>query len=194
MSELHDRRMFLKAAAAASAAWAAADLVQVQEALAWAARQMTERGQPEFGVLTPEQAAVVDALTSRILPSDDRLPGAHEAGVVYFIDRSLSTFNTRQRNLYREGVKDLDRRAARKWKGTPSFAALATAQQDELLHDVEKSPFFAAARFATIIGTFALPAWGGNRGYSGWRLIGFEHQPLFQPPFGFYDAEANRRR
>jgi hypothetical protein len=34
MTDLHTRRMFLRAAATASAAWAAADLVQVEEALA----------------------------------------------------------------------------------------------------------------------------------------------------------------
>ena len=194
MSDLHNRRMFLRAAAAASAAWAVADLVQVEEALAWAARQATERGPRDVNVLTREQAAVIDALTSRILPSGDGMPGAREAGVVYFIDRALSTFNAAQRKLYGDGVKDLNRRALRKWKGTTSFAALTTAQQDELLHDIEKTPFFQTARFDTIVGTFALPTWGGNRDYAGWRLIGFAHQPRFQPPFGFYDADVNGRR
>ena len=191
MSDLHNRRMFLRAAAAASAAWAVADLVQVEEALAWAARQATERGPRDVSVLTREQAAVIDALTSRILPSGDGMPGAREAGVVYFIDRALSTFNAGQRKLYGDGVKDLNRRALRKWKGTTSFAALTTAQQDELLHDIEKTPFFQTARFDTIVGTFALPTWGGNRDYAGWRLIGLAHQPRFQPPFGFYDADVN---
>ncbi len=39
MNDLHNRRTFLRAAMAAGAAWAAADLVQVEEALAWAAGQ-----------------------------------------------------------------------------------------------------------------------------------------------------------
>jgi Gluconate 2-dehydrogenase subunit 3 len=107
---------------------------------------------------------------------------------------SLSTFNEAQRKRYGDGVRDLNRRAARKWKGTTSFAALTLAQQDELLHDVEHTRFFQTLRFDTIVGTFALPTWGGNRDYSGWRLIGIEHQPLFCPPFGFYDADVNGGR
>jgi gluconate 2-dehydrogenase gamma chain len=193
MDELHNRRTFLRAAVAASAAWAAADLVQVEEALAWATHQVGTKGAAGFSVLTKPQADAVDALTSRILPSVDERPGAHEAGVVYFIDRALSTFNVVQKTLYDVGIADLNRRAAAKWKGTASFAALTPQQQDELLHEIEKTPFFQAARFDTIVGTFALPTRGGNRNYAGWHMLGFEHQPVFQPPFGYYDAEINRR-
>jgi len=46
-------------------------------------------------------------------------------------------------------------------------------------------------RFDTIVGCLALPIWGGNRDYAGWRLVGLDHQPVFQPPFGYYDREAN---
>jgi gluconate 2-dehydrogenase gamma chain len=193
MDDLKNRRMFLRAAAAASITWAAADLVQIEEALAWAARQVERGDEAGFTTLTKAQADVIDALASRILPSVDGRPGAHEAGVVYFIDRALSTFNAGQRKLYASGIADLNRRAVRKWKGTASFAALTPARQDEQLHDIEKTPFFKAARFDTIVGTFALPTWGGNRDYVGWHLLGFEHQPRFQAPFGYYDAEINRR-
>jgi gluconate 2-dehydrogenase gamma chain len=193
MNDLQSRRMFLRAAAAASVAWAAADLGQVEEALAWATQHAETGSETGLRILTKSQADVMDALTSRILPSVDGNPGAHEAGVVYFIDRALSTFNAGQKKLYVEGIADLNRRTARKWKGTASFAALTPVQQDELLRDIEKTPFFQAARFDTIVGTFALPAFGGNRDYAGWHLLGFEHQPRFQAPFGYYDAENNRR-
>ena len=58
----------------------------------------------------------------------------------------------------------------------------------------EKTPFFQTVRFDTIVGTFALPSWGGNRDYAGWHMLGLEHQPRFQAPFGEYDADANRRK
>ena len=120
------------------------------------------RGVVVLGALTAGQAAVIEALTSRILPSADGRPGARDAGVVYFIDKSLSTFNRAQKKVYANGVKDLDRRATRKWKGAPGFAALTPEQQDELVTDIEKTPFFQAVRFDTIVGTFALPEWGGQ--------------------------------
>ena len=62
-----------------------------------------------------------------------------------------------------------------------------------MLRDIEQTPFFQAARFDTIVGTFALPTWGGNRDYAGWHMLGLEHQPAFQPPFGYYDAEIEPR-
>ena len=42
---------------------------------------------------TPEEAALVDALASRIMPGTPDDPGAHEAGVVYYIDRTLHGAN-----------------------------------------------------------------------------------------------------
>lgn len=39
------------------------------------------------------EAATVDALASRLIPGDADDPGAHEAGVVFFIDRTLAGTN-----------------------------------------------------------------------------------------------------
>src|SRR5262245_14044855 len=157
--DLHNRRTFLRAAVAAGAAWTAADLLAVEDALAWEADQTAKQAGGGFSALSASDAEVIDALTSRIIPSVDGRPGAHEAGVVFFIDKALATFNAGQKKMYADGVQDLNRRAARKWKGSASFAKLTVAQQDELVRDIEKSPFFQAARFDTIVGTFALPAW-----------------------------------
>jgi gluconate 2-dehydrogenase gamma chain len=192
MDSVRDRREFLRAAAAAGITWAAADLAQVDAALAWAAQPAAARGGVTLQTLTPDQAAAVEAMTTRILPSVDGRPGAREAGVVRFVDRALATFNPEGKPLYAEGVADLNRRAAAKQPGVSGFAALAPAQQDEVLRDIEQTPFFQAARFDTIVGAFGLPTWGGNRDHAGWRLIGFEHRPAFQPPFGYYDAEVHR--
>jgi gluconate 2-dehydrogenase gamma chain len=191
MPTIADRRAFLRAAAAAGVAWAGADLLHVEEALGWAAEQV-QSGAGELRALTRAEADVVDAMTSRILPSVDGRPGAHEAGVLYFIDRALSSFNAGQKKQYAGGIADLNRRAARKSKGAASFAALTPGQQDDVLRAIEKTPFFQTVRFDTICGTFALPVWGGNREHAGWRVIGLTHQPAFQPPFGYYDAEIKK--
>jgi gluconate 2-dehydrogenase gamma chain len=193
MSDVHNRRAFLRAAAAAGAAWAIADLTHVEDALSWTAQQAAEPNAPKLSALTPALAEVIEAVAARILPSVDGRPGAREAGVVYFIDRSLSTFNAAQKSLYADGVKDLNSRAAAEWKGTRNFAALAAAQQDELLRAIEKTPFFQAVRLDTIAGMFALPSWGGNRDFMGWHLLGMSHQARFDPPFGFYDESVNKR-
>ena len=58
---------------------------------------------PGFSVLTPEMASKIEALTSAIIPSDDG-PGAREAGVVYFIDRALATFDAGKLEEYRAGL------------------------------------------------------------------------------------------
>ncbi|MDQ2655199.1 MAG: gluconate 2-dehydrogenase subunit 3 family protein [Chloroflexota bacterium] len=39
------------------------------------------------------EAATVDAIVSRLMPGDESDPGAHEAGVVFYIDRSLGGTN-----------------------------------------------------------------------------------------------------
>lgn len=217
MIDIQHRRAFLRAAIAAGAAWAAADLGQVEEALAWAAEQghAPAARAAQAGALTKAQADIVEAITARILPAVDGRPGAREAGAIHFIDRALATFNAAQKPLYVEGIAALNARAAKKWppagagavstatsgaaaSGTAAaagvnFARLTPAQQDELLREIEQTPFFQTVRFDTLIGTFALPTWGGNRDYAGWRLLGVEHRPFFQAPFGHYDANANAK-
>jgi gluconate 2-dehydrogenase gamma chain len=182
----------LRAAAAAGAAWAAASLSDIEDALAFASRQASAPVAAPTRALTPAQAEVVSALTSRILPAVDGRPGAREAGAMYFIDRALATFNAAQRPLYTEGIAELDRRARGTVPGIAGFAALTAAQQDEVIRDIEATPFFQTIRVDTIVGALALPSWGGNREYMGWHMLGFEHQPAFQAPFGYYDADASR--
>jgi hypothetical protein len=42
---------------------------------------------------TVHEAATIDALTARLIPGDASDPGAHEAGVVFYIDRTLGGTN-----------------------------------------------------------------------------------------------------
>lgn len=191
MIDLHNRRTFLRAVAAAGVAWAATNLADVEAALAYAGQQVP--GAPRtFSALTPLQADALEAMTARLIPAVDGRPGAREAGAIHFIDRALATFNAGQKTAYATGLDDLNRRAAATQAGA-TFDRLPTAQQDEVLRQIEQTPFFQMTRFDTIVGTFALPTWGGNTDHRGWQLIGFEHLPRFQAPFGFYDADANRR-
>jgi gluconate 2-dehydrogenase gamma chain len=191
MSDSATRRTFLQVAGSTGAAWLLADVVLVRDALAHAIKQRTLPPPYAFEALTAAQAADLEAVAMRVIPSDDT-PGAREAGVIHFIDRALTTFNANQKPVFDEGLADLNRRTRDRWPGVASFAALQPARQDELLRSIEQTPFFQSARFAVLAGMFSDPSYGGNRDYVGWALLGHVHQPAFQPPFGWYDAEANR--
>ena len=186
------RRAFLKAAGAAGAAWILADAADIQAAFAQVARRRSEPPPYRFDALTAAQATDLEAVCARILPAVGAAPGAREAGAIHFIDRGLASFNAAQKPLFDEGIADLNRRAAARWPGTASFAALSAERQDELLRAIEQQPFFGAVHFATIAGTFADPSWGGNRDHAGFAIIGHGHEPAYQPPFGWYDSPANR--
>ncbi len=138
--------------------------------------------------LKPEEAAVVDAIAAQIIPTDST-PGAREAGVVIFIDRALAGFWSREAGAFNAGLADF-RARLRDWKpGADSFATLGAADQVAFLHTVEHTPFFESTRFLTVLGMFALPAYGGNRDGAGWKLLGFENLHAFEPPFGYYDRD-----
>lgn len=185
------RRAFVAASCAAFApSWLAADPDELRASLAHAARASSGMRAPAWDFFTPEQAADVEAIAAQIVPTDD-LPGAREAGAVYFIDHSLATWAQDQREAFSRGLDDLNRQANQRWPETGRFAVLSSDRQIELLRAVEQAPFFQMIRFLTIAGTFANPSWGGNRAKVGWRILGFEDRFVWQPPFGDYDAGAN---
>lgn len=155
------------------------------------AQHAAQAGAPaKIEFFTPEQAAEVEAIAAQIVPTDDT-PGAREARVIYFIDRALTTFDREKQPLYVKGLKLLQEECALKFGPVGKFSTLTSAQQIEVLQAIEKTEFFEAIRTHTIVGFFANPEYGGNRGQIGWKLIGFEDQFSYEPPFGYYDAEEN---
>lgn len=79
--------------------------------------------------------------------------------------------------------------AVRAAHGNSQFSALTPPEQDDLLRQIESSPFFLVIRFLTICGTFSSPEYGGNRDYVGWQLIGFDPRHVWSAPYGYYDAD-----
>ena len=57
---------------------------------------------PAFQTLDRAEAAEIDAITSQIVPSTDG-PGAHEAGVIYFIAPGVGLPITRRINVAAAG-------------------------------------------------------------------------------------------
>jgi hypothetical protein len=148
---------------------------------------------PRLGFFTDEQAADIDAMASQIIPTDDT-PGAHEARVIFFIDRALVTFARESRPIYIQGMKDLQAKTKELFPNATKFSALTSPQQIQVLTAIEKTPFFNTVRNHTVIGFFASPVHGGNHNKVGWKLIGFDDSLEFKPPFGYYDAKLQPRR
>jgi gluconate 2-dehydrogenase gamma chain len=185
------RRTFITSAAGAGAAFLVADWALMNEALAHAAHAVTQNPPPPFTTLSAAEAREIDAITQRIMPTTNT-PGAKEAGVIYFIDKAVGTHAKEWLPDLRKGLADLAQRAGKKRRGATSFASLPVADQDAILIDIEKTDFFGAIRFGTMAGMFADPKWGGNRNHAGWKVINFDPQPMYQPPFGYYDAQLVR--
>src|SRR3989475_7631175 len=136
------RRAFLAASTTAfAAAWLAAEPAEIRAALEHAARAAQSTEPLPWDVLTPEQAADLDAIAAQIFPTDDT-PGAREARVVNFMDRSLATWAAQQREPLIHGLDELNGEVERRWPGTKRFANLAPEHQLELLGSQEQTPFF----------------------------------------------------
>jgi gluconate 2-dehydrogenase gamma chain len=153
-----------------------------------------------FAFFSRHEALTVAAAAARIFPTDERGPGADEAGVVHYVDRALAGHDRDLQETYRRGVALLDRMAAR--SGDAPFHVLPPDRQDALLArleagaDVPAGPEAGAPRaeaeagsgappsrpfarlfFETLVnhtreGVFSDPVHGGNRGMVGWRLLG----------------------
>lgn len=140
-----------------------------------------------FQALSAEDAADIEAIAARIIPTTDT-PGATEAGVVHFFDSALAGEMRDRRDELLAGLAELN--AA---DGTPArFADLAPGDQDRRLRAIEDSGFFGLLREMTIFGFFAMSHYGGNRNHVGWDLIGFRgHNGAWEYPFGYYDAAVH---
>jgi gluconate 2-dehydrogenase gamma chain len=182
------RRDFLAAAGGAlGAGWVAAHWPAIAAAHAHAVTTAGGGGPATLEALSVQQAGDIEALVAQIVPTDDT-PGAREAGALYFIDRSLHTWLAAHAGDFHAGLRDFQQGFARAYPGR-AFAAADADTQLTFLKSVERSQFFGWVRVLTLIGMFALPQYGGNRDRIGWRLIGFEDQHAFNPPFGHYDRD-----
>lgn len=172
MADLSRREMLKRVVVAGAAASLAAPRTPVASA---------QPSPGTFEALTAEEGATLQAVVARLIPADERGPGAREAGAATYIDRALAGPLAASRGAYRAGLAALDRHA-QSARGR-AFAALDPADQDRLLGDVEANAapgfgsgaagFFDLVLTHTIQGTFSDPAHGGNVDFIGWRMIGY---------------------
>jgi len=200
------REFLLQAGGAAGLAWLSMQWPAVVAAAEHAHQAVTSRTAVKFQVLTPAQARDVEAIAAQIIPTDD-LPGAHEAGVVYFIDQALKTFASESVETYQKGLAELNAMAKEKYPGVKQFADASAEQQHALVQQMSAEAesanlpggrrpqatktlnFFPTIWQHTVFGFLVDPSGGGNRDYVGWKVIGRDPAHSFAPPFGFYDKD-----
>jgi gluconate 2-dehydrogenase gamma chain len=173
MSGDWSRRDVLKKAAAVSAA-------TTVSRRAWTQR-LSARASAPFETLDEPAARTLEAIVSRLIPSDENGPGALEAGAARYIDRALADAFAVWRPAYTDGLAAVDRHA-QQTAGRP-FAELGPADQDTVLADIEQSraagftpdsaTFFDLVLEHTIQGTFCDPRYGGNQDFLGWDMIAY---------------------
>ncbi len=173
---INRREFLLQSAMYSGALWAALNLPRPR-ALA-AAAVSTKPVVP-----TPGEWKLVEAISGRIIPSDEE-PGAIEAGAVNFIDKALANEDKILQPVYKGGLAGVDAVAKARFK--KPFIELAAAEQDEVLAALESgkatgwakgavdsAEFFTLLRAHTVYGFLCDPAYGGNRDYAGWKVAGY---------------------
>jgi gluconate 2-dehydrogenase gamma chain len=180
------RRDLLKRAGAVGVATAAcggsARVLESSEAVRSVEHfELQNRAKEPFENLTATQGDLLEAIVSRLIPSDANGPGASEARAAHYIDRALGGALSSSRQAYTSGLAAFDR-YSRSSRGKP-FIELSATDQDSVLVNVEagaaegfperSSVFFALVLTHTHQGTFSDPYYGGNANFIGWDLIGY---------------------
>jgi len=129
------------------------------------------------GALGSGAEAVLAAVLERLIPEDEHGPGAHEAGVGRYVAGALARAGEDAAERWRSGLAALDALALT--RDGAGFAVLPPAAQSRLLELVAEggvpglTAFFEELRARALEGMFGDPAWGGNAGGAGWRLLGY---------------------
>ena len=128
-----------------------------------------------FETFSSEQARLVEALCDQVIPADD-LPGAKQAGVLYYIDRQLAGPLHRFQAAYHDGLSKLPD-ACQNRTGR-DFVDLPFPDQTKFLLDVEAGrvekldSFWRLVIDHTMQGFYGSPAHGGNRDEVSWEMLG----------------------
>jgi gluconate 2-dehydrogenase gamma chain len=186
--ELFRRRFLVSAGVAVSGAWVASNWPAVAAAAEHARHAADSPTPVAFTFFNDRDAADVEAITTQILPSGAS-GGAREAHAAHFIDRALDTFFADRAPVFQSGLAQFRIAFHEVHPAIPSFAAAPVPEQIAFLRAVERTPFFASIRMLTIMGTLAATRYGGNHEGLGWKILGFEDQHVFEPPFGYYDRD-----
>lgn len=200
--DLQRRDFLLRSFSGLTAVWVSVHWPALLSAASHGRRAAQSPASHKFEFFTADEGKEVDAITARIIPTDET-PGAREAGVVYFIDRALTTFASDNQKDYREGLPKFQVRTHELFPALSGFSEATPEQQDQILHTFDEAQratdrpqllgaaegFFDTLRLHTVTAFLLDPDSDGDPNGIGWKLIGRERQHAFQPPFGYYDKD-----
>ena len=154
--------------------------------------------------LTADEARTLAAICDQIIP-EDQYPGAASAGVVNYIDRQLCGFFRNWRNVYRQGIAQIDQRSVVRYG--KRFADLPFGKQTVFLTWLESNEawsgtsllnaagpegvnqkFFPLVVNHTMQGFYGDPRHGGNLNRVSWNMLRLAYPPVR----GRYDFNAAR--
>ncbi len=134
------------------------------------------------------ESRLVDAIAEQIIPADED-PGAHDAGVVNFIDKQLVGHYQQFAESYRRGLIGVEETAAAMFGS--GFLELGWDEQTKVLSALEAgtapgetwqsespSAFFRLIRNHTMQGFYGSPRHGGNRGYASYRMLDLDYPQI----------------
>ncbi len=170
-------------------AWLAANFPAIAAAANAAGRVASGEEEESFEFFSVADGALIDAISSQIIPSEGPGPGAREAKVVVFIDRAMTGFMKSGADGFVVGLQAFAQAFSDAWPQEMSFATAESAIQVEFFATQVDNDFFGLVRFLTHVGMFASPSYGGNFQKKGWQLLSFEDRHVFHPPFGYYDRD-----
>src|SRR5207245_3429313 len=134
------RRTFLVHALIGTGAMAAAELAPAQNKEARnetnAPAQLHSETERQGAFFNRSDAATVAAFAERLMPGAPGKPGAHDAGVVNYIDLALSGAYADLQDFYRRGLAQVDA-YCRKTYNDP-FGRLEASRQDEVITALEE--------------------------------------------------------
>ena len=147
-----------------------------------------------FENITSAEAREFEAIAARILPTTDT-PGAREAGVIWFIDKTYGSMYANFLAGDRAMLANFNSGVAAAFPGAGLFSDLDEADQDSYLTRRQNTEFFETVHFKTLAGVFGMASYGGNREDVGWKMLGMDGPPhAWSYPFGYYDAEYTEQQ
>ena len=147
------------------------ELFRILGAGAMAAPGAAQPQRPKF--FTEAQAAIVDRLADIIIPADEQSPGAHDAGVVRYLDLLAAASPAGRQQMWRRGIEAVD--AAAHSRFGRGFSECTRAQQEEIVGAMaahEGAPRNDLERFFELVKHTAVDGYRfseiGVKQYMGW--------------------------